>query len=134
MKKNVFFMALLLFAVTSFGQSTTPTFSRDHYLRKIKIQKTIAWILLGTGTGIATYGLLNINNYSDNEWGFNATGALIAIGGAVVGVTSIPFFTSAARNKRKAAALSFGAKRNLLLQQNSFACKIQPAVTLKIGL
>ncbi len=116
---------------------TNSNSTKNFYLKKSKTQKIIAWILLGTGTGIAAYSLITINNYTDTDVGgfsLNITGALIAIGGAVVGASSIPFFISSARNKRKAATLTFGAKKNLLLQENTFAYKIQPAITLKIGL
>jgi hypothetical protein len=139
------------FIVKSFGQTTLNlssakdfnlSSSKDlnlssfkySYLKKSKAQKTIGWILLVTGAGMATYGLVNINNYTDNELGFNITGALIAIGGGVVAASSIPFFISSARNKRKAATLSFSTKKNLFLQQHAFACKMQPAIALKIAL
>jgi hypothetical protein len=131
MKKIILSLILLSFVVKSFGQTTLNlASSKDHYLKKSRTQKTIGWILLGTGAGIAAYGLITINNYTDNEF----TGALIAIGGGVVGASSIPFFISSARNKRKAATLSFSTKKNLLLQQHAFAYKMQPAIALKIAL
>jgi hypothetical protein len=143
MKKIILSLILLSFLVKPFGQTTLNlasskdfnlSSSKYSYLKKSRTQKTIGWILLGTGAGIAAYGLVTINNYTDNQWGFNITGALIAIAGGVIAASSIPFFISSARNKRKAATLSFSAKKNLLLQQHALAYKIQPAIALKITL
>ena len=144
-------MILLSFLVKPFGQTTLNlssskdfnlssfkdlnlSSSKYSYLKKSKTQKTIGWILLAAGAGIAAYGLITINNYTDNQWGFNITGALIAIAGGVIAASSIPFFISSARNKRKATTLSFSTKKNLFLQQHAFTYKMQPAIALKIAL
>ncbi len=138
MKKIILLATTLLFIVTSFSQ-TTPhsTFSKNYYLQKSKTQKTIAWIMLGGGTAMAITGFL-IENKKLTEGSFNViedTGPQILIlGGTGVALGSIPFFISSAKNKRRAASVSFETKNNLLMQQNNFVYKIQPSVTLKIGL
>ena len=106
-------------------------------MKKSKTQKTVGWILLGTGAGTIAYGLITINSYTDNEGPFggqNYTGALIAIGGGVISASSIPFFISSAKNKRKAATISFKNQKILFPRQNTFVLKTQPTLTLKIEL
>jgi hypothetical protein len=135
MKKIIFSLTLLLFVLTSFEQ--TPVISKDYYLKKSKTQKTVGWILLGTGAGIAAYGFITRNSYTDNAGPFggqNYTGALIAIGGGVISASSIPFFISSAKNKRKAATISFKNQKILFPRQNTFVLKTQPTLTLKIEL
>ncbi len=135
MKKIIFSLTLLLFVLTPFAQ--TPVISKDYYLKKSKTQKTVGWILLGTGAGIAAYGLITINSYTDNEGPFggqNYTGALIAIGGGVISASSIPFFISSAKNKRRAATISFTSQKILWYQKNNIGFITQPSFTMRIGL
>ena len=43
-----------------------------NYLKKSKTQKMEIWILLGTGTAIAAYSLITINNHTDSDVGDSA--------------------------------------------------------------
>ena len=119
MKRFAIVLTILFLGVKSFAQ--TPVISKDYYLKKSKTQKTVGWILLGTGAGIAAYGLITLNDYTDNaNFGTaNYTGALIAIGGGVIAASSIPFFISSAKNKRKAATISFTSQKILWYQKNN---------------
>lgn len=79
--------------------------STNLLFQKSKKQKTIAWILLGSGLGIAaTGGILQLNheNHRAGSFNFNFTGTWIAIAGGVVSLSAIPFFISSGTNKRKA--------------------------------
>jgi len=138
MKKIIFSLTLFLFIVKSFSQTqTSPAFSKDYYLQKSKSQKTTAWILLGTGLGIAAAGgivQLIHENQRNGGFDFDFTGAFIAIGGGVVALSSTPFFISSSKNKKKAASIAISNQNVFLPQQNSFALKTQPTITLKIGL
>ena len=129
---------LLSFTINSFSQEEkAPKLSKDYYLKKSRAQKTVGWILLGTGVGIAAYGLITINSYTDNEGPLgtqNYTGALIAIGGGVISAFSIPSFISSAKNKRKAATVSFTNQKILWYQKNNIGFIKQPSVKIKIAL
>jgi hypothetical protein len=47
MKKTTFFLLLLVFSVSVFGQE--PSMAKTDYLQKAKSQNTIAWVLLSSG-------------------------------------------------------------------------------------
>ncbi len=138
MKKIVFVLTLLLFAVKSFSQTPSSSLlSKDYFLQKSKNQKTIAWVLLGSGLGIAaTGGIVQLIHENKRAGGFDLdfTGAWIAIAGGVVGLSSIPFFISSAKNAGEAVAISFHYQRMLFQQQNTLVLTRQPALTIKIKL
>ena len=69
---------------------------------KAKKQKTAAWILLGTGAGLATAGFAigsSSDSFEDNKL---TSGALLVIAGGAAAVGSIPLFIASGSNKRKA--------------------------------
>jgi hypothetical protein len=138
MKHTIIFLTLWLFAMETFGQAqTNQTFSKDDYLIKSKAQKTTAWILLGTGLGIAAAGgivQLIAEDGRDGGWGFDFTGTYIAIGGGIVAASSIPFFISSSSNKKKAASVVISNRKIFLPRANSFSLTAQPTITLNIGL
>lgn len=138
MKKIVFSLTLLIFVLNLFSQTTkNPALTKDYYLQKSKNQKTVAWVLLGGGLGIAAAGgIVQLFHENQRNGGFNLdfTGAFIAIGGGVVALSSIPFFISSSKNKKIAASIAISNQNIFLPQQNSFALKTQPTLTLKIGL
>lgn len=138
MKQTIIFLTLLLFAIESFGQAkTSQTFSKDFYLQKSKTQKKTAWILLGTGLGIAAVGgivQLIAEDARNGGWGFDFTGTYIAIGGGVVALSSIPFFITSSSNKKKAASVAIGNRNILLPRTNGYSLTAQPTITLNIGL
>lgn len=137
MKKIVFFLTLLLFAVKLFSQSAA--FSKDYYLKKSKTRKTVGWVLLGGGVTMTTAGyLLLIKQVNDDPWTFlefKGQGyVMLMAAGATTALASIPFFISSAKNARKAATISFNNRRVLFPHQNTFVLKTQPTLTLKIEL
>ena len=135
MKKMIFYVCLLLIFGKTFSQETTsPVISKDHYLQKSRNQKTTAWILLGAGIGMAIGGIvINLDqpiyggSSKDNDKGL----WLSYLGGATA-LTSIPFFISAHKNKKRAAAVTINNQHIPFPQQNSLC--IQPAIALKINL
>jgi hypothetical protein len=138
MKMIVFSLTLLFFVVQSFCQTTTNTaLTKDYFLQKSKNQKTVAWVLLGGGLGVAaTGGIVQLIHEKQRNGGFdlNFTGTWIAIGGGVVALSSIPFFISSSKNKKKAASIAMSNQNIFLPRQNSFASLTQTTLTLKIGL
>jgi hypothetical protein len=138
MKLIAFSFAILFFAGKSFSQ--TPTYSitsKDYYLQESKRQNKIGLIVLCTGLGIAAAGgivyIIHENN-KDGVFDFDFTGAYIAGAGGVVSLASIPFFIMSSNNKKRAASVTLNNSPILLLQQNGLASKMQPTITLKIGL
>lgn len=138
MKKIVFSLTLLLFAVKLFSQSAA--FSKDYYLKKSKTQKTVGWVLLGGGVTMTTAGYLLLIKQANDDPLNTFVGAkgqgyvMLMTAGAATTLGSIPFFISSAKNARKAATISFNNQNMLFPQQNSFVLKTQPTLTLKIPL
>ncbi len=113
MKKIIFSFILLSFTTNLLSQSSTiKTNSKDYYLQKSKKQKTAGWLLLGGGAMIALIGGIVQHQNSSSESNsfhldFDFTGAKIAIAGGVISLVSIPIFSNAAKNARKAKAIAF---------------------------
>lgn len=137
MKKIILSITLFFLILTAFGQANSPALSKNYYLNKDKSQKTVAWIMLGAGLAMGATALL-LGNKQINDDPFSIlenTGPIILLfGGMGTTLVSIPFIIFAAKNKRRAASVSFGTRRNLFLQQNTSTYSMQPSVTLKIGL
>ena len=133
MKNFIFSLTLLLFVVKSFSQTATSSaISKDYYLKKSKNQKTIGWILLGSGGGLIITGII-VQSSNEKNHGGSYAGGEIALVGIVPAVASIPFFISSSKNKRKAASIAISDQNLFFPQQNRLALKTQPTFTLKIA-
>ena len=145
MSKFTTIILLLIFTTTLHGQQAdpAPTLTKQHYLKKNKNQRTVAWILggsgivlLGTGLALAAADtgedLASIFNPEANDGG-DSGGVFVVVGLAAL-VTSVPLFVAADKNKRKAMSLSL---RNVPSQQligYSIAYRPIPSLSLKINL
>lgn len=111
------------------------------YLKRSKNQKTTAWILLGGGTAMVIGGTLFLvgdmvvyalslgNNGSANA--LDIAGYIIFTG-ILADLVSIPFFISAAHNKKMAASISF-CNQNIYTSQNiPLSSNFNFSLTLKI--
>ncbi len=101
-------------------------------MQESKVQKKTAYILLGTGVGIAAPGSIvqlihERNTRYSNCFDFNFTGAWIAIGGGVVAFSVIPFFII---NKR-ATSIAISNQNIILHGQNGLAAITQATMTIK---
>ena len=151
MKKITIFFVLLAVSAATFSQQTNPapTLTKQNYLKKSKSQKTIAWILLGTGTAMMVTGSViwnnaaeeNVNNAYDP---FSAAlapyattdGTVLTAAGLIVAAGSIPLFIIAGKNKRRAmdATSFFKMETAPSIRQSSFVYKSYPALSIKISL
>lgn len=143
MKKTFVLLTLLCVALASFSQPATDTvFTKDYFLKKSRTQKTIAWGLLAGGTAMAVVGAIHSDiidlGGDENEWGSGESGLdaadVLFIGGVVADLTSIVFFVNSAKNKRRAAAISFGGQKLSLPQPGRFTARTQPAVIVRVAL
>ena len=147
MKQVTIFLLLFLLTITTFSQQTDlpPSLTKHDYLKKSKSQKTAAWILLSAGTGMIITGSIIWSNAVEDNADDNifaplyapfttSKGTGITAAGVLCAAGSIPLFIIAAKNKRKAAAVSL--KYQFVPQMNnlSFVNRAVPSVNLKINL
>jgi hypothetical protein len=128
----------IIFAILlekSFCQTAPDTaLSKDDYLRKSKDQKIAAWVMAGAGTIFFLAGVQKVSNsFLDNPDTANGSGAFLIAGTCLV-VGSLPLHINSKRNAVKATELSLGTPAIFLPRQTESAFKIQPTLTLKIGL
>ena len=97
-------LLLVTYAFTCSAQKMDTTYrpalnSYDYYIKKSKTNKTIGFILLGSGVLISA---ISYGTYAGNDFNgpFSGNDALVL--GGVMAVGSIPFFIFAGSNKRKA--------------------------------
>lgn len=127
MKHIVLLISGLLLFSCLFSQPKT----KEYFLQSSKKQKTTAWILLGTGAVAIITGAIIDNSHKGEEQSF--TGGFVEVGGIICTLTSIPFFISASKNKKRAMTVSMNSRRILLLQSNSFVSRVQPSVSLRMS-
>ncbi len=136
MKKMIISLALLLFMVKLFGQ--TAVLSKDHYLKKSKIQKTVGWVMLGGGVAMTTIGLVlitkQVNDDPLNLLEYSEGYGILTLAGAGTALGSIPFFISSAKNKRRALSLAISNQKIFVPQPKGYALNSQPTLTLKLAL
>ena len=117
-----------------FSQTTQNTeFNKEGYLEKSKSQKTTAWVFLASGAAATIIGVIGFSetfNLSDNS----ADGyGILAIGGPVIALGSIPFFISSGNNARKAASLSINFKPTLVPNKILLVQNTPPSLAITIA-
>ncbi len=129
MNRRIFLLisGLLVFNIV-FSQLKT----KEYFLQKSKNQRTTAWILLSTGAAAIITGTIIDNSHKGKEQSY--TGGFIEVGGIICTLTSIPFFISSSKNKKRATRLSINNRKILLPHSNSFVLRFQPSVSLCIPL
>ena len=131
MKKYSAILLLTLLSCSVFSQEMSR--NKEYYLTKSKKQNTGAKIMLIGGAVLVGGGFL-IGDRKESTFDDAMTGGIVGIIGAGLMIGSIPVFIGSAKNKRKAASLSF---KNVPVQQiknSSLAYKPMAAVSLKINL
>ena len=128
----------MLFAEKIFSQvdtATAHTSLKTEYLKKSKTQKTIAWVLVATGTTLMIIGG-SVGNHAATDLSINeaASGGGLIIAGAVMDLGSIPLFIAGAKNKRRAMSVSINSDFVPRLQQGMVARVRMPGIGLRIRL
>ncbi len=145
MKKIIFSLSLFLIASDLFSQESKPKHFSDQYLKKSKNQKTVANVFLVGGAACILTCLLIPKGEEVRPTGFiydrqykneNIKNTFGGIGLFSI-LTSIPIYLASFKNKhraRKATTIKFNNQGILIPEQTRFVIKMQPALTLKIGL
>lgn len=145
MKKILLLIILVSIAGTTFSQDTESTMilTKEDYLKKSKSQRNAGIALAVTGVGLAVIGgAVWMEGFST---GFNwiepssggeemGTGEALFVLGAVTTLCSVPCFIAAAKNKRKALAISMEMKYTPVLKTIGVSNVSSPTLTLKIPL
>jgi hypothetical protein len=134
--KNLLLPILILSSIILNAQDTR---TAERIAAKARKQQTAAWILAGGGAAMFITGTVIL---AEHDWDFDrdrevglAIGsvALLAAGiGCAAG--SIPLFIISAKNKRKAASMSFKNEYAPGLKRGGFAYRQIPSVVLRINL
>lgn len=134
MKKIFIFLMLLLFTIRAFGQEIPSTeFSKEYYLEKSKKQKTTGWVMLGSGAVLTIVGIIGFSStWDDSSYSSTDAYGIMAVGGPLICLGSIPFFISSGNNAKKAATLSFNNQPILMPQQGLLVQNSHPSLALKI--
>ena len=129
-------MVALTGKVFSQKDTTLPNSSmKTDYLQKSKTQKTIAWVLLGSGTVLIGAGVIvTVNGEANLSFDDAESGAALIVAGAVADIASIPFFILGAKNKRKALAVTFKNEFVPQLQQGGLVRIPIPTIGLTVRL
>jgi hypothetical protein len=154
MKKNHFIKTLSFFCVLSYSFSMSSIQSQhlensptepanknfQYYSKKNKNQKTTAWILLAGGATVSLTGLITqaatatidlVTIMAGSEPEFSQTGTYITYAGLVTMATSIPFFISSGKNKKRASIaltqekITMGHKISQQANYNNIALRIR---------
>lgn len=126
------YIILLISAVFFFNCLFSQPKTKEFFLERSKKQKTVAWILLGTGAAaIITEAIVDNSNRGTGE---SLTGGIMTLGGVVCTVTSIPFFINAAVNKRRAMKLTINNNSILFPQANGAVTRNYSSISIHIPL
>jgi hypothetical protein len=146
MKKQFLFILLLALAANVFSQPTTTTAPavKPDYLKKSKNQKTVSYILAGTGGAMTTVGLIIALNEISGGYGpgsgsasannNDALAATLSFSGLALLLVSSFLHKASLRNKKKAIGISLKNEAAPQLQNSSFLSRSVPSLTLKISL
>lgn len=135
MKKAILFFIFSTIAFSSFSQqgSPTPALTKQDYLQKSKKQKTVARILFWGGGTLGFIGLSQINLAGSIDGDVNnGPGTVMFLTGTAAVITSIPFFSAAKKNKKKAASISFKMDRVPILQAKKLVALRYPAISFRL--
>ena len=139
--KKIFNLFIVLFTISniSFSQklNLVKPQSREEYLIKSQKQKKMGWRILGLAVVVGTLPLLFKRDHpSDNPYYFyndkNKTAAILVV--TATGLSSIPFFISSSKNKKKAVGIALHNENTNIPREKGFALKTMPTVTLIVGL
>lgn len=146
MKKIIFCTILMIIATATFSQQTKPSvaLTKQGYLKKTKIQKTVANIVLATGASCVLAAFVipkgelmsscsNCFIYDTYYKNDNIRGTFFGIG-ILTMLSSIPIYLAAHHSKKKAMRLSFKNETAPQLQNSSFINRPVPSLALKISL
>lgn len=147
MKKHIFVLLLMAISANLFSQApdSLKAFTSSDYLKKSKNQNNAGWIFLGSGFAVSAAGLIVstigvaeefTGIFTGEESKKFETGAVVFYIGVAAMLTSIPFFITASKNKKRANGISasFKLENRLLVKQGAMIKSSYPALALKINL
>ena len=123
MKKTTFLSLTLILSLQLFSQEIQPVEHKPvktDYLAKSKKQRTVGWMLTGTGIAMTWFGYAMIMKHFEEGFGYSMSMsagepsenlsdavAVLYLSGIAMVPTGITFLSIAKKNKRKALSMSF---------------------------
>jgi len=135
MKKIFVFTMLFITATATFSQQiySSPTLTKQDYLKKSRHQRSAAALLISTGLLCAGLGTLAVAINPDSD-GHDSGGVFFMVTGFAVIGSSIPLFIASSKNKKKAASLSINIEPVSHICKSSLVFSKIPSLTVKINL
>ena len=144
MRNTILIPALLSLIISASGQQTAveaPALTKPDYLKKSKNQKTTGFVLLTSGSILATIGLtMTLSNLSglfdpnDPPEHSSTTADILGYSGLAIAAGSIPFFVASSKNKKKAMRLSLKNESIPMIHDKEFFTRSVPSVSMAMTL
>lgn len=133
MKKPILIFLILIVGLSSFSQAPLIVNETNiRLLKKSNRKKTTAIAFVGVGAIVLAAGISMNNNYSNFEEAM--TGPWLMVFGGELLITSIPFFYSASKNKKRAMSVAVSQQSNNMQWKPSNISGMQTAISLKFNL
>ena len=130
MRKLFLLIGYVLMCSLVYSQEKT----KQYFQEKSKKQRTAGWILLGTGATAIITGIIIEGTHRGTDDSQSFAGGTVEVGGVICTLASIPFFISASKNKKRAAALAISTREMAYPYGNSLVLRSQPTISLAIPL
>lgn len=148
MKKIISFILLIIVSFHLYSQEMQPVEYKPvktDYLAKSKKQRTVGWILTGTGVVATSFGFAMLMKEFGEGLGYafsmsagespenNSDAELVLYGsGLAMLATGITFLSIARKNKRKALSMSFINESSQHLRYNTVMNTSVPSICLRL--
>jgi hypothetical protein len=137
MKGSVFLLVFFLVAGNIYGQQPdsikTIEQQKKDLMAKSRVQKTVGWIMFGTGMPVVISCVYLLSEFDSNDISVNEVKTVLVASVVYTGV-SIPLIIAGRRNKAKALSLGVTMQRVKVPQLYTRRSIMQPALTLRIPL
>ena len=130
MKRITGFLWAFFLLLQVAGQEQIIVKNRQYYLEKGKTQKTVAWVLAGTGTILIIGGVAGLMNNNDLFGTGGEVEALMMVGGVPVALASLAFFAMAEKSKAKAEVMVGPILQPVRMQGTT--TKLAPGIVIRL--
>jgi len=137
MKTTITLLLLSILATcSSFGQEISPELQKEVLSNRAHKQKRTARIMIAVGIPVTTLGVVAYfaeKNSKPDFLDFSGEFTAIAVAGAVMTLSSIPYFISSGVNKRKAQSIELTINTQPFINSEFHQLALKPQTSFKIA-